>query len=542
MSRYSRREFLTQTSLALAGTALGARHLNAGIPVQIPARSPRTADALLQGIAGGVDMPTLAQRAVDTAQQAGAAYADVRVAERNFLWLLAPMNNVLLQTEFTFGVRALVDGVWGFAYGRAPDGDNIAQYARDAVAGARLAATLGTTAPTRDWTPPPTVTGAWTMPIEIDPFTVPIQQQSELMDAVDATVRRVPGASGNFTTDWVRETRVCASTTGTLITQQLYRTHPFTQAMATYGGNSMLLRVPEFHAQSAGYELCTTPGLLDQFKAGAEEAMRFARLPMRPLDVGRYPVVLDGTVMGNVLVTLLGQSLELDRVLGMDADAAGTSRLTPDLLGTTVVSPLLTVTAHRNMPSVTAVHWDDEGTVPQPHTVLRDGVLVDYHTSAETLPALKSWYQTQHRPLQSNGCAVASEAKTPVAIYPPHLVMTPGTSRASLEDLYKDMTKGLVVRTGWVTTDQQLASGAIRGFTEIYEVSQGKIVRRVKDIQLQFNTLPFLKGLTVLGDATTMQEEDVSTSKGLPWVGVTSGATAPAALLKEVNAVSTHMG
>jgi len=539
----SRREFLTTTSLALAGTALGARHLKAGTPVRIPGRSPLAADVFLQGLAGSVDMKALAQRAVDTATQAGAAYADVRVSEYNMLWLPSfAISNVYLETEFTFGVRVLVDGVWGFSYGRAPDGDNIAQYTRDAVASARLAAKLGTAVPVREWTPPPPATGEWAVPIEIDPFTVPIQQQAELIDAVDATVRRVPGSSGTFETDWVRETRVCASTTGTLITQQLHRAHPTSEAIATYGNNYLRVRVPGFHGQSAGYEVCATPGLMERFKAAAEEATWFARLPIRPLDVGRYPVVFDSALMGNALVTLLGQSLELDRVLGMDVDSSGTSRLTPDLLGTTVLSPLVTVTAHRNLPSVTAVKWDDEGTMPQPHTVIRDGVLMDYHTSAETLPALKGWYQTQNLPLRSNGCAAVSKAKNPVAIHPPHLVMAPGKTRASFADLYKDITKGIVVlHEGLITTDQQLASGAI-GWGYMYEVSHGKIVRRLKDMQLQFNTLPFLKGITALGDVTTVQDQDVSTSKGFPWSSARTGATAPAALFKEVNAVSTHMG
>jgi len=538
----TRREFLTNTSLAVAGTVLGARRLKAGLPVRIPADSPQAADVFLEGIAGGIDMKALAQRAIDTAKQGGADYADIRVSERHTLRLFPPaINNVALQTEFTFGIRALVDGVWGFSYGRAPDGDNIAQYTRDAVSAARLAAKLGAAAPVRDWAPPPPATGEWTVPIEIDPFTVPIQQQAELINAVDTTVQRIPGSMGSFETEWVRETRVCASTTGTLISQQLYRAYPRYQAAARYGLNYMPLRVPGFHWKSAGYELYAMPGLMDKFKEATEEATWFARLPMRALDVGRYPVALDGAIMGSVLITLLSQSLELDRVMGMEVDASGTSRMTPDLLGTTIMSPLVTVNAHRNAPSVTAVKWDDEGGLAQEHTVIRNGVLVDYHTSSETLPALKSWYQKENVPLRSNGCAGAIEARKPVSIHPPQLVMTPSKSKASLEELYKDMKKGIVVmREAWITTDQQLASGAI-GWGQMYEVSQGKIVRRLKDMQLQFNTLPFLKGITAIGDATTVQDQDVSTSKGLPWVSTPAGATAPAALFKEVNAVSIQM-
>jgi thiol-disulfide isomerase/thioredoxin len=247
----TRREFLSTTSLAVAGTVLGTRQLNAGAKVTIPAESPYPAQAFLDGSSAGVDlMKALALRAVDAARQAGAAHADVRVSER---YLLAPwLRNVYLETELTFGIRALVDGVWGVTYGRAPTVDTIAQSASDAVAGARLSAKLGVAAPVRDWTPPAVATGEWRTPIEVDPFAVPIQQQQELMGAVGVTVERVPGSMGSFGIEWVRDMRVFASTTGALTSQELYQAYPRYQMSARYGRSVVPLRVPGFHWKSVG--------------------------------------------------------------------------------------------------------------------------------------------------------------------------------------------------------------------------------------------------------------------------------------------------
>jgi TldD protein len=534
----TRRDFLAATSLAVAGTILGARQLRAGVPVQIPANSNLTANAFMELSLTAPDLQALALRAVDAAQQAGAAYADVRMSVRDTL-SPANFNWVTLQTEFTFGIRALVDGVWGFTYGRVPTSEAVAQGAVDAVSSARTLARVGSPAAIApNWAPAPVATGEWRTPIVVDPFTIPVQQQIELRDAVGETVSRTPGGQGGFTIEWRRETRVFAATTGSLTTQYWYQALPRYEAAVTYGRSSIQLRVPGFHWAAAGYELVSAPNLLEQFKQAAEEATWLAQLPLRPMDVGRYPLVFDGAVMANAVVSFIGQAAELDRVLGLEADASGSSKLTPDLLGSTVMSPLVTVTGHRDAPSIAAVKWDDEGVVAQQHTVIQDGKLLDYHTNLETVSAVRQWYERQGRPVRSNGCMAALEAKRPPVIRSPHLVMAPSASYAPFDDLYKEMKKGVVVMTNSVMlADQQLASGSITGGM-MFEVSNGKIVRRLKDMQLHFNTRSFLKAISAIGDMSTVRHEDVYTSKGMPWDGSRQSATAPAALFKEVNVVS----
>jgi TldD protein len=540
----TRREFLSTTSLALAGTLVGARALHAGVPVELPAASPLSARAFLPNVRSASDLEMLATRAVDAARSAGAAYADVRVGERH--WLLAEKERVILYTECTYGVRALVDGAWGFAYGREPAVDAIAQSAREATMNARGAARLSSEASAPEWVPASVVTGEWRTPIRVDPFDVPVQQHAELHDAVTMMAARVPGVVASFRVDWTKESRVFAATTGSLVLQQLHRMYPMTLGTAHFGRNAMGLQIPILHGTSSGYEALLAADLGEQFKTAAAEAARLARIPRRAIDVGRYPVVLDGYVMAHLLVTLLGQSLELDRALGVGGDAAGAAGgiLPLTRLGTAIATPLLTVRGHRALPSVMAVQWDDEGNVPLEHVVIQEGVLQDYHTSGDVISALKPWYGARSRPLRANGCAIAPEAQDAVTLRPPHLTMTPSTSSQSLTDLCKEINKGIVaINQGWIRSDQQLSSGSLTsngyGFG-LFEVSRGAIVGRLQDTGLQFNTLPFLKTLAAVGDRTTVRTRDIKLSKGMPWTESQHSATAPAALFKEGNVISTR--
>jgi TldD protein len=282
------------------------------------------------------------------------------------------------------------------------------------------------------------------------------------------------------------------------------------------------------------------PDLQDQIKAATEEAVALSQLPRRELDVGRYPVVFDGATFGAALGYTLGQACEMDRVLGYEADASGTSFLAPanEFLGAQAFSPLLTVTADRNVPDAAAVRWDDEGVVPDSFTLVKDGRLMDYQTSRQTASVLKDWYHSQHAPVRSHGGAVASNADDPIMVRTSHVSVAPSARKTSLEDLCRDMRHGILVRQGnYCTTDQQLSSASMN-FALMLEIERGKIVRRIKGAALQFSALSFWKALNAVGDASTLLKSEFSTYKGQPWKSASQSATAPAGFFKEINVIS----
>jgi TldD protein len=545
----SRRNFLTTTSVAVAA-AFDSRGWNVG-PVlsgaSLMRASARTPSTLLPEPADPINLRAIAAAAVEAGDHAGAEATDVRVAERHLMSIRLGLGDtdpdIRLEATFEYGVRVYIDGVYAFEHGTAPSKTAIESATRRAIDSARGYRALASAKdPGLMRVPVRPMTAAWVTPITIDPFAVPVEDQYGLLVANRDSVHRVLGAwassgsrgqSPGF--EWTRETRVFASSDGVMLTQTFYRSDPNLSVVADRGLESVSVWCDDVVARSGGYETVLIDGLQERLKATAEDAVRLATLPQRVIDIGRYPVVFDGYSVSATLSHTIGRALEMDRVLGDDIDTSGSSYLAPpeDILGVQTFSPLLTVNAGRSLPSLAAAQWDDEGVVTETYPVIDAGRVVDYHTGRDSAPTLRSWYERHGQAIRSRGCAVAPRASDPVLVRTPHLTVLPG--RVQLADLIRDVSRGLLVRQApYVSVAPHLRTGDImRG--SFLEIEHGKVVRRIKNAGLQFNTTAFWKGLSMLGDSTTVRTAHVSHFKGQPWSTQLSGATAPAALFKEIN-------
>ena len=126
----SRRQFIKQTGMAAAAVAATGAFS--------PAKS-------FGGIlsAKGVELPQddvvrgLMMTAINTAKSAGASYSDVRIGRyRNSIVFTREQQIVNTADIDTMGagVRALVDGTWGFGATKNLTTDGVASAAREAVA------------------------------------------------------------------------------------------------------------------------------------------------------------------------------------------------------------------------------------------------------------------------------------------------------------------------------------------------------------------------------------------------------------------------
>jgi TldD protein len=532
---HTRRAFLTRSGLAFGSLSLGARTLSAA---QVGLRS---ANAFLRDPARSDYFKTLAARALEAAEHAGASYADIRLAQRHQLsiFLANGMPVVSLETTVSYGIRTMVNGAMAFAYGNAPTVDAVVAVTRHAVTQARGFSALS--GQHEDLAPAPVVQGEWASPCEIDPFAVPIMEQGDLMAALGAPTGRIEGAGCQSDFTWERETRVCATSEGSCTTQIFQRARPGFSISATWLG-SVGLAMPEFRPRLAGYEMMTNPMLPDRIKAFAEQMKMYAMLPARPMEVGRYPIVLDGSAMATMLIQTLGPALQMDRVLGEEADASGMSFLSPQdgILGVPLFSSQLSVVSDRPLTSLSGARWDDECVLPETSPVIVNGCVVDYLTDRRTSTALAPWYHQHGKPLRSRGYATADHAGRPLIVGAGHLTMAPSTSPMSVEDLCQDMKRGLLmVQGGHVNTDQQLASGLVTaGRCLLLEVKNGKIIGRVHRAALQFKTRSFWKGLEVLGDVHTVAGTTTQLSKGQPWQAGYADGSAPAGRFTSIDVIS----
>ena len=522
---HSRREFLKTASavaITLASRQIAVPELVAG-QVAPP--------GVLPGIdvyphAGESDLRELAARALEAAKTAGATYADVRFSLNRLedIRLFAPTSySHFRDYEFAgVGVRCLVEGAWGFASSTLWAPDEVARLAREAAAQAR--ANARSRRRKIDIGPPPQpAVGEWKTPIVKDPFDVPLREKVEVAGAFIEHANRYNIGARNANVGaglamvWERNETTFASTDGAFFSQTIYRVSPsFSVGVVTpkgRAGRSSDLLQPV----CGGFEVLSEARLVDELPRLVEEALLMAEAERITPD--RYDVVVDGRLMAQLVAKTIGTAAELDRVLGYEANAGGTSYLAPpeEMLGKFQLGPeFLNVRANRSRPGgLATVRWDDEGVEPEEYDVIKDGVLVDYHTTRELAGELSEWYGRSGRPVRSHGCAASESGLSVNMLHPPNVEMLPGKEPNSLDDLVSGLKKGLVLCGGAVTVDRQQLNGEINA-EMVYEVRDGKRVKFIHSAEALFRAPELWKSLKAIGGPGTEYWSGAMVYKGQP--------------------------
>jgi TldD protein len=177
----SRREFVATAALAAGAFTIGR---------------PKDAAAysrLVPHVQRRMDAPTrdLLLLAIDSAKRAGASYADARIqrVQRNAVFTRErQVLDVADSDTIGCGVRALVDGCWGFAATPRLTRDGIQRAAAEAVATAKANRVARDRAV--ELAPNPSHPDAtWSSGFTIDPFTISIEEKTTLALAVTAAIR-----------------------------------------------------------------------------------------------------------------------------------------------------------------------------------------------------------------------------------------------------------------------------------------------------------------------------------------------------------------
>jgi TldD protein len=247
--------------------------------------------------------------------------------------------------------------------------------------------------------------------------------------------------------------------------------------------------------------------------------------------------------MARLLDATLGQGTEVDRALGYEANASGTSYLGPDpltFLGTPVAHEMVTVTANRSLPTgLATVKWDADGVTPEDFTIVKAGTLVDYQTTREQATWLAPWYTKAGTPIRSHGCAAAQDALCFPMQHTPNLALAPAATDASFEDLVAGLSDGIAIQKGFVETDFQCKNGIIRAYgppqgSYIFQVKNGKRVAKLSHAGILFNATDLWKNVTVLGGAASVQHVPCSEVKGEPSQTTKHTVSVPPGVFKEL--------
>ena len=498
----TRRDFLAQAGLA-AAAVVGACRSSAPVSAPAPARTPSPTPPPAR--ATDASVRELLLEALNSAKLAGASWADARIGHsRNNVIATRErqIQNVVDTDTMGCGVRALVDGTWGFAATRELSRDAIARAAREAVAIAkanRVARDRAVELAPADVTP----NGTWQSDFQIDPFTIPVEQKVALLLAANEAALAVPGVrfvnSGFF---FAKEEKSYANTDGTLTTQTLVRTGvPFNVTAVAPDFSDFQSRANVIAPMGRGWEYVLEQDLVANAPRWAGEAVE--KLGAKSVDVGKYDLVLHPSNLWLTIHESVAHPTELDRAMGYEANYAGTSFVSPPdkVLGKLRYGPeLMNIQGDRSQKgALSTTGWDDDGVKPDTFMIIRNGVVVDYQTTREQAPWLDWWYRQQGRPMRSHGCSYAQSWADVQFQRMPNVSLLPGEKDLGWDDLIAATDRGIaIVGDGSFSIDQQRYNAQFGGQV-FHEIRGGKIVGPLKDVAYQIRTPDFWGSMDMIG-------------------------------------------
>ncbi len=462
-------------------------------------------------------------RALDAAMSLGAQFADVRFetvrSER-----IEVRNGVVAAladaSSSGYGVRALIDGSWGFAGNDDPSDTALDETAARACAIARAGASI---ARQRVGFPPPRAyVDTYRTPVLRDPAGVPLGERVALLLEAERLLH--VGSEVMVGRAWIdvwSTVKELYSSSGAQIEQHLLQSGCGVQAMAVGDGDAQTRTFPGDIGlyQSGGWEIVEKARLCENAPRVGEEAVALLRAPQCPS--GTYDVVLGGSQMSLQIHESCGHPAELDRVMGWEANFSGTSFLEIDQLDRLHYgSPKVTIVVDNTLPlGMATCGYDDEGTKSTRSEIIQSGLLVGYEMSNDTARAIGR---------ESNGCVRAqSWAYTPI-IRMCNLSLLPGD--IPFDNLFDDVRDGLYMESNrsWSIDDRRLnfQFGCEIG----WEIKNGKRGRMLKNPTYAGMTPQFWGSCDAVGDASSWFAWGTpNCGKGEPiQIGRTTQAAAPA--------------
>ena len=453
----------------------------------------------------------LSDIALNAAKAKGATYADARIGRYLNQFITAEekrVSNIVNTESVGIGIRVIANGTWGFAATSDMSADSIAKTAEQAVAVAKANSKFQT-----DPVVLAPVTGvgevSWKTPIVKNAFEIPIKNKVDLLMEVNNAAL---DNGANYITSilfLVNEQKYFASTDGSYIDQDVHRLWApfFATAIGPAGfkqrsdlGNPVGMGFEyldgdpaaqvEVDGANVGYGWS-----YDMVKDARDAGKQLqAKLKARSVEPGKYDLVLDPHHLMLTIHESVGHPLELDRVLGYEANYAGTSFATLDKwrsgtfnYGSDIVNLFADKTQKH---SLGAVAYDDEGVKTREWDLVKDGILVNYQAIRDQVHMID---QTE-----SHGCCYSQSWADVQFQRMPNVSLRPNKQDLSADDVIKGVENGIyIVGRGSFSIDQQRYNFQFGGQL-FYEIKDGKITDQIEDVAYQSNTQEFWNSCTQL--------------------------------------------
>ncbi len=491
--------------MGIGGTILGVPLIGSAVDPAV----------LLTPIMDAAAKKVLSDVALNTATSGGATYADVRIGRYLNQFIYAredKVQNIENRESFGVGIRVIVNGTWGFAATSDVNEEGIAAAAKQAVAIAKANSSLQTEpvrlAPTKG-----VGEVTWATPIEKNAFEVPISEKVDLMLNANAIALKSGASYIDSALFLVNEKKYFASTDGSYIDQDVHRIWPnFSVTAIDEETGKFRSRQALSSPMGMGYEYLDPraegkvecPGgcigyshhydLLEDAEMAGKQVK--AKLKAKSVVAGKYDLVLDPNHLGLTIHEAVGHPLELDRVLGYEANYAGTSFATLDKWKTGTFkygNEKVNLYADKTMQySLGAVGYDDEGVATKKWDLVKKGILVNYQAIRDQIHMIDQ--------KESHGCCYADSWSSVQFQRMPNVNLAPGEEPLTPQEMVKDVEKGIYIAgRGSYSIDQQRYNFQFGG-TLFYEIKNGEIVGELEDVAYQSNTQEFWNSCAAICD------------------------------------------
>jgi len=393
-----------------------------------------------------------------------------------------------------FGVRVIHSGVWGFASSPIVTEDEIRRITGLATEVARASAIARKT--DVKLAPVPAYQEYWSTSMKKDPASVSTEDKQAFVQKVVDTASKVKGVSNvtcsvGVTNEW----KYFASSEGSFIEQETFEMTPQFNVSAKVGDvtkTRSFVGVPK----TGGWEVAEESEMLENAERIANEAVEMTTA--KPAGMGLKDLVLTPSHAMLTIHEIVAHATELDRVLGYEANYAGTSfvKLT-DVGKLKYGSKLMNITADRTMPGgMATIGFDDDGVKTTQFPIVREGILVGLQTNRETAPLIGD--------KASKGCTSASSWRDYPFLRMPNVHLEAGPKGSpTVEQIIADTRDGVLIDgRGSYSIDQQRYNGQFGGNC-FWEIKNGKVTRMVTDVTYNAITTDFWANLDLIGSQDT---------------------------------------
>jgi len=393
-----------------------------------------------------------------------------------------------------FGVRVIHGGVWGFASSPIVTEDEIRRIARMATEVAKASAIAKKT--DVKLAAVPAYQEYWATPVRKEHSAVSQDdKQAFVQKVVDAALKVKGVSSVTASVQIVNEWKYFASTEGSYLEQETWETSPSFNVSAKVGDATKtrsFVAVPK----TGGWEVAEESEMLESAERIANEAIEMTTA--KPIGMGLKDLVLTPSHAMLTIHEIVAHATELDRVLGYEANYAGTSFVKLSDVGKLKYgSKLMNITADRTMPGgLATIGFDDDGVKAMQFPIVRDGILVGLQTNRETAPLIGD--------KASKGCTSASSWRDYPFLRMPNVHLEPGPKGSpTAEQIIADTKDGVLIDgRGSYSIDQQRYNGQFGGNC-FWEIKNGKITRMATDVTYNAITTDFWANLDAIGDQSS---------------------------------------